>query len=99
VRMRRGASGETCLSPYRSSCSGVLPAIGGGTARESGAGLLKDAVVRAIQVTQEIAARALLVHAISEPARKFCLKFGFVESLINPMTLMLNLSRLPSPKS
>ncbi len=64
-----------------------------------GAGLLKDAVVRSIQVTQEIAARALLVHAISEPARKFYLKFGFVESPINPMTLMINLSRLPSPKS
>ena len=45
-----------------------------------GAGLLKDAVLRSIQVTQEIAARALLVHAISEPARKFYLKFGFVES-------------------
>lgn len=64
-----------------------------------GAGLLKDAVLRSTQVTREIAARALLVHAISAPARNFYLKFGFIESPIDPMTLMLRLSRLPSPKS
>jgi len=63
-----------------------------------GAGLLKDAVLRSLQVTQEIAGRALLVHAISEPARRFYLKFGFIESPIDPMTLMLNLSKLPSAR-
>jgi GNAT superfamily N-acetyltransferase len=63
-----------------------------------GAGLLKDAVLRSLQVTQEIAARALLVHAISQPARQFYLKFGFIESPIDPMTLMLNLSKLPSAR-
>jgi hypothetical protein len=56
-------------------------------------------VLRSLQVTQEIAARALLVHAISQPARQFYLKFGFIESPIDPMTLMLNLSKLPSPRS
>lgn len=64
-----------------------------------GAGMLKDAVLRSTQVTREIAARALLVHAISEPARRFYLRFGFIESPIDPMTLMLKLSKLPSPKS
>lgn len=59
-----------------------------------GAGLLEDAVLRSVQVTREIAARALLGHAISDPARRFYLKFGFIESPIDPMTLMLNLSKL-----
>lgn len=98
TRTRRGASGETCRSPSRSSCSGALPSIDV-SGKGIGAGLLKDAVLRSLQVTQEIAARALLVHAISQPARQFYLKFGFIESPIDPMTLMLNLSKLPSPRS
>lgn len=61
-----------------------------------GAGLLKDAVLRSVHVSQELGARALLVHAISECAREFYLKFGFVESPINRMTLMLNLSKISS---
>ena len=63
-----------------------------------GAGLLKDAVLRAVHVSQELGARALLVHAISERAREFYLKFGFTESPINRMTLMLNLSKISSAK-
>jgi GNAT superfamily N-acetyltransferase len=68
------------------------------SAKGIGAGLLKDAVLRSIRVSQELGARALLVHAISPAAREFYLKFGFIESPINPMTLMLNLSKIPSPK-
>jgi GNAT superfamily N-acetyltransferase len=63
-----------------------------------GAGLLKDAVLRSIRISQELGARALLVHAISESAREFYLKFGFTESPVHRMTLMLNLSKIPSPR-
>lgn len=62
--------------------------------RGIGAGLLKDAVLRSIRVSRELGARALLVHAISEAAREFYLKFGFMESLIDRMTLMLNLGSI-----
>jgi predicted N-acetyltransferase YhbS len=61
-----------------------------------GAGLLKDAVLRSIRISRELGARALLVHAISESAREFYSRFGFVESPINRMTLMLNLGKIVS---
>lgn len=63
-----------------------------------GAALLRDAILRSLRISRDLGARALLVHAISEGAREFYLKFGFVESPMNRMTLMLNLSRLPSPR-
>ena len=42
---------------------------------------------------------APLVNAISELAREFYLKSGFVESPINRMTLMLGLVKLTAPLS
>lgn len=75
---------------------GRLAVDGSWKGKGVGAGLLKDGTLRAIRISQELGARALLVHAISEPARGFYLRFGFVESPMNRMTLMLNLSRLPA---
>ena len=59
-----------------------------------GAGLLKDAVLRALQLSQEIGIRALLCHAISEDAKRFYQHHGFVASPIEPLTVMLNLVKL-----
>lgn len=59
-----------------------------------GRGLFKDAVLRTLQASRELGIRALLCHAIDEKARSFYLKHGFVESPIDPMTLMLGLPRL-----
>jgi GNAT superfamily N-acetyltransferase len=59
-----------------------------------GSGLLKDAVLRSIAVTQTVGARALLCHAVSPEARRFYLKHGFIESPVDPMTVMLNLTSL-----
>jgi GNAT superfamily N-acetyltransferase len=56
-----------------------------------GKGLVKDAVQRVIQVSQIIGVRAILVHAISQRAKNFYLKRGFLESPVEPMTLMLPL--------
>ncbi len=56
-----------------------------------GRGLLKDAVFRTIQVSQHAGIKALLVHAISESAKRFYKQYGFIESLLEPMTLMLPL--------
>jgi len=55
-----------------------------------GAGLLKDAMVRTLAVTSTIGARGLLVHAISEEAKRFYLQYGFQESPVDSMTLMLS---------
>ncbi|MCW7552693.1 GNAT family N-acetyltransferase [Endozoicomonas gorgoniicola] len=54
-----------------------------------GSGLLKDAMMRTLVVSQHIGVKAMLVHAISEEARQFYLQYGFKESTFNPMTLML----------
>jgi GNAT superfamily N-acetyltransferase len=56
-----------------------------------GRGLLKDAVLRTLQVREQVGARALLCHAIDDAAKAFYLRHGFIESPINAMTLMLPL--------
>ena len=61
-----------------------------------GAGLLKDAVLRALRLSQELGIRALLCHALHEDAKRFYLHHGFVESPIEPLTVMLNLAKLPA---
>lgn len=64
------------------------------TGRGIGEGLLKDAVLRSFQISEELGVRALLCHAISESAKSFYLKRGFIESPVDPMTVMLSLSTL-----
>ena len=57
-----------------------------------GAALLQDAVQRAIVVSQNAGVRALLVHALHEQAKQFYLYYGFRESPVHPLTLMLRLT-------
>ena len=57
-----------------------------------GTALLNDAIRRAIQAAEIAGVTAVLVHAISEQARRFYLSRGFVESPIQPMTLCLMLA-------
>jgi GNAT superfamily N-acetyltransferase len=54
-----------------------------------GSALLKDALRRTLSVSKNAGIRALLVHAISEDAKRFYLGYGFQVSPIDPMTLML----------
>ena len=58
-----------------------------------GSGLLKDAVLRTLQTSKELGIRALLCHAIDESAKAFYIQRGFVESPIEPLTVMLGLPR------
>jgi GNAT superfamily N-acetyltransferase len=44
-----------------------------------GKGLLKDALLRAVQAAEIVGTRAVLVHAIDTEAAAFYRKFGFVE--------------------
>jgi GNAT superfamily N-acetyltransferase len=54
-----------------------------------GSALLKDALLRTLSVSKNVGIRAILVHAISEDAKRFYLSYGFQVSPIDPMTLML----------
>jgi hypothetical protein len=54
--------------------------------------LLKDAVLRTLHIAETAGIAALLVHAISDDGKTFCLGRGFVASPEEPMTLCLRLS-------
>ncbi len=56
-----------------------------------GTALLRDAILRTLQAAEVAGVAALLVHALSEPARRFYLSRGFVTSPVQPMTLCLPL--------
>jgi len=60
--------------------------------RGLGEGLLRDAVLRTLQAAQLGGIRAILVHAISEEAKRFYERHGFVASPIDPMTLMITVA-------
>jgi GNAT superfamily N-acetyltransferase len=57
-----------------------------------GTGLLKDAVLRTMQAGEIAGIRALLVHAISDAAKRFYEAYGFIASPVDPMTLMITLA-------
>lgn len=54
-----------------------------------GTGLLRDAVLRTIQAADIAGIRVILVHAISEAAKRFYERHGFVASPVDPMTVMI----------
>jgi len=60
-----------------------------------GAALLRDAVQRCIQVSQNAGVRALLVHALNDKARQFYEHYGFKAAPAHPMTLMLSIRKPP----
>ncbi|OOF80759.1 GNAT family N-acetyltransferase [Rodentibacter ratti] len=59
--------------------------------KKLGAALLKDAVLRAKAVSEQVGVRALLVHALNDKAKQFYLNYGFHPSPIDDMLLMLKL--------
>ena len=63
------------------------------TGRGIGSGLLKDAVLRTIALAEQMGIRALLCHAIDEEAQRFYLHHGFIESPVEPLTVMLNIAK------
>ncbi|HEX4593939.1 MAG TPA: GNAT family N-acetyltransferase [Bryobacteraceae bacterium] len=57
-----------------------------------GTGLLRDAVLRIVQAAEIAGIRAILVHAITEEARRFYEKYGFVASPIDLLTVMITVA-------
>lgn len=62
--------------------------------RNLGKALLRDAVLRTVQVSDVVGIRALLVHALSDQAARFYEANGFYPSPVNPSTLFLPLSEV-----
>lgn len=56
-----------------------------------GRGLLGDALARSINVSEQVGARVLIVHALDATAAAFYLKHGFATGLQVPNTLFLPL--------
>ena len=57
-----------------------------------GSALLKDALLRTLGAAEVAGIRAVLLHAISEEAKRFYSKHGFAESPLDPMTMMISLA-------
>lgn len=76
--------------PFQPSCWQGLPSIKTSKV-EGGLGkaLLKDALARIAQAADIVGARAVLVHAIDQQARKFYEHFDFEPSPVHELQLML----------
>lgn len=61
-----------------------------------GKALLRDALLRTIAISKNAGVFAILVHALTEQAKRFYLSRGFVESPIQPMTLMMTTKTIRS---
>lgn len=62
--------------------------------RGIGAGLLKDALLRCLNASREIGARAVLVHALDDDAAAFYLQYKFKPFPGEPRTLYLPVSHI-----
>lgn len=61
-----------------------------------GQALLRDAMLRAVNAAGVAGVFAIMVHAISDSAKQFYLSRGFVESPLQPMTLIMTLETVRS---
>jgi GNAT superfamily N-acetyltransferase len=59
-----------------------------------GVGLLKDAMLRAVQASEIAGLRAILVHAKDQNAKNFYEKFGFKSSPTNDFHLFLSIAEI-----
>lgn len=77
--------------PIPMAIMGRLAVDGHWQRRGLGVALLQDAVLRTAQAANIMGVRGLLVHAISDSAKRFYEAHGFVASPAHPMTLVLSL--------
>ena len=61
-----------------------------------GRALLRDATLRAVNVAGNAGVFAILVHALSDDAKQFYGSCGFVESPLQPMTLLMTIETVRS---
>lgn len=61
-----------------------------------GSALLRDAMLRAASIANDAGVFAIFLHALSEAAKQFYISRGFVESPVQPMTLMMTMETIRS---
>lgn len=61
-----------------------------------GSALLRDAMMRSVNVANNTGVFAIIIHALSDSARQFYLSRGFVQSPLQPMTLMMTTQTIRS---
>lgn len=61
-----------------------------------GSALLRDAMIRAVSVSSDAGVFAIMVHSLSPAAKQFYLSRGFVQSPLQPMTLIMTLETVRS---
>ena len=66
--------------------------------RGLGAGLLKHFMLKALEVSQRVGVRVVMVHAKDENAATFYQRYGFSPSPIAPLTLMQLLPENPTSR-
>jgi GNAT superfamily N-acetyltransferase len=60
--------------------------------RRLGLSLLQDAVLRVVGAAETVGVRVILVHAKSDDAKRFYMQYGFRESPLEPMTLIMTVA-------
>lgn len=78
--------------PIPMTVIGRLAVDQGWQGRRLGALLLRDAILRTAQAADIIGVRGVLVHAVSDDAKRFYQRWGFREAPSHPMTLVVALS-------
>jgi len=59
-----------------------------------GSALLRDALLRTIAAAQIAGIRAVLLHAMSDDAKRFYARAGFHECPVDPMMMMITLAEV-----
>ncbi|HXU29713.1 MAG TPA: GNAT family N-acetyltransferase [Thermoanaerobaculia bacterium] len=57
-----------------------------------GYGLLRDALLRTLQIAEQTGIRAVLLHAMTGDAKRFYQRAGFQESPLDPMMMMITIT-------
>lgn len=57
-----------------------------------GSALLRDALLRTLSAAEIAGIRAVLLHAVSDQAKRFYSSHGFAESPLDPLTMMISLA-------
>jgi GNAT superfamily N-acetyltransferase len=71
-----------------------LCALSGQQGHGIGAALLNDALVRVVRASEQIAVRAVVIHAVDENTSAFYERFGFRALSATPRRLMATITAL-----